>query len=73
MRQTIQKAQNKLLSQNFKKEEKAKVKPDFKAMRLVRVDHKTEIYVPVGKDPAKAVAKFLQKINEPHRLKFQMQ
>ena len=72
MRQTIQKAQNKLLSQNFKKEEKAKVKPDFKAMKLVRVDHKTEIYVQEGQDPIEAVAKFLTKINEPHKLRFQL-
>ena len=71
MRQDNQKAQNRRLGTAF--EEKKRVKPNFKEMKLVRVDHKTEIYVPVGKDPIKAVAKFLAKLNEPHRLKFQMQ
>jgi len=70
MRQDIQKAQNRRLGTAF--EEKKRVKPNFKEMKLVRVDHKTEIYVQVGKDPIKAVAKFLQKINEPHKLKFQL-
>ncbi len=37
--------------------------PDLNKLQTVIVDFKTKIFIPIGADPVKAKARFLEKIN----------
>lgn len=49
-----------------------RVKPVFKDLKEVRIDHKTSIYVKKSKNSAKAKADFLEKINRRRQINTQI-